>query len=324
MNGNPSAPDRFVAAPPAPDPRLRRPVRVAPPPRAISLGALLRVLLGHEAPVIVLVVFLGSTFFGWLFLANSEAATALELRGPLRETTGEVTRVSETFASENKRARIWRVEFEYEIRGETFRQSSYSVGEPKLRPGDEVEIEYARARPARARVVGLRGRLFGEGVAVLLILPALCLLAWPFALIPGVRRLAMLRRGRLAWGRLVARDVLRAKPSAAPNGYALTYEYDDPDDASLRLRTAPQRRRSSVEVSLGEERAIVDEPEEPLLCLQRGSSTPVMLLDALPRGMRLDERGEIAGGFGWPALVYAAVLIDLAAIALFVSDLLGV
>lgn len=309
-------------APPPPDPRPRRDVRVAPAPRRVSLGARLRAVLGHEVSLIVLGILVATTFFFWAFAANSEAATAIELRGDLGEVEGEVTRVSSTFSSENK-TKIWQVDFEYEVAGKTHRQSSYRVGPPKLRPGDELRVEYAKARPDRARAVGMRGRMFAESVVVVAIFPAICLLVWIGTVFVGLGRLRMLRRGRLAWGRLVERELLRGQPSQAPHGQSLTFEYDDPDDGSLRLRTSQRRRRASVQVTIGADGALTDEPEEPLLCPPRGSRGPVMMIDAMPSGIRFDERGEVVGGLGWTLLPYLAALVDFAAIAAFVADLLG-
>lgn len=295
-----------------------RRIELAPPPRALDATTKLATVLGAGGcQAGYAAVLFGSILF-WVFSARSEAATALELRGELRTTTAIVRKLEATSSSENK-VKIWEVEYDYAVDGRKLHGSSYARGRPALGIGAEVPLEYAPARPDRARIVGLRGRPFGALVAILALFPLIGPLAFASGVVSGLRALRLLSRGKLAMARLVKKESRLGSKTKQPVAHDLTFEFVEGGET---FRTAPMKRRAVVSLTVTEAGPVLDEPLEGLLFDPADPGGPVAMIDALPSGAKVVD-GRIANTLGLTGLFAALALVDLVAMGWFALDLLG-
>lgn len=283
-------------------------VALAPPPRAVSLRATLLLALDHVLALVGFGLLLFGSLFFWVFVARSEAVTALEFRGPTREVRGVVTRSESTSSSENKR-RVFEIRYRYEAGGKTRSGKSYRLG-GGLPEGSPVRVEVLEADPKRSRVVGLRRRHFSAGVAFVTVVPVVGLSLALSGLALGLGRARLLREGRLGFAKLVGKRATGARVNGRPV-VALRFRLEVPEPESpggYRLAGA-RSTAHEFEVRTHETRPLEDEPFEAVVYDPRRPSR-ALALDVLP--VHVTPEGEFhARGSGAAGMLLALLALAL-------------
>ncbi len=133
-------------------------VEIAPPPRRVSWTAAIQIVFGGMRQAVWVIAAL-LTIFVWIFAADSELMTKIEMRGPRRSTTGVVVSIRNTSASEN-RSRIVAVDYRYRVDGREYRGTSYAVHKQLLerRPVGAAVLATEKTRMDGALDGGVRLR----------------------------------------------------------------------------------------------------------------------------------------------------------------------
>jgi hypothetical protein len=227
----------------------------------------------------------GAGFFGfgmifcWAFLGMADLAGTFTFMGDLASANGRVSAVEATNARENK-SPIFRISYTFEDSqnkshtGESY--AAFSV--PKV--GDPVKVEYVPDDPASNRIEGTRRAEMPIWVAFVVIFPAIGMGAGIVGIRAGRRRLRMLYVGRMARGRLVAKEPTNTKINNQ-TVYKLTFEF-----------TTPDGRVGRVSDQTHETARLEDESVE-LLLYNPDDINEGAAVDALPGGVRINDDGEI-------------------------------
>jgi len=278
------------------------PVMLAPPPRRVPLSlSLLNVFNGFAQ--IGWFVFGFGMIFAWVFLGNADFSF-LTFRGPHAQSTGRVTSVEATGASQNEQP-ITANHYEFSVAGSRFSGTSYSNGSPN-NAGDEVTVEYDEQHPERSRIAGMRRGQFSAGVMLVLIFPFIGAVFVAFATLAGFRRNHLLRNGLLSTGKLLGRERTNVTVNKRPV-WKLTFEY-----------VARDGQRHEATASTTDTTRLEDEAQEPLLYDPEKPSV-AYVLDEAPARPQFEANGELRGRLlpGLlsaiiPGIVIAANLLALA------------
>lgn len=288
--------------------------RAAPadPPRAVPLTLAIQLLFG------------GVGQLGWSFIGLGAALAAvfvpglnwdpLLFHGPRQLVWARVLDVEETGFTrgagpahhpstalrDGRRTHAYT--FEYEDRAGVARRATSYGGSGTFAPGGRAQVEYLERNPNVARILGQHRGPVPLWVAVFAVFPILGIGFAIYRARKGLRALGLLRTGRVAAARLVARERLDMHIDQKWV-HRLTFEYHD--DAGQ-----PQTRR----VDTHEPRRLTNERAECLLYDPRRPDRAV-LLDELPVRIRIDEHSGwcSVGVSGWA--MTAAPLLALAACA---------
>ncbi|MBE7491998.1 MAG: DUF3592 domain-containing protein [Planctomycetes bacterium] len=262
--------------------------------RAVPPGIALAVAGGHPLVLTGWLLLGFSMIFVWAFGGEADL-DSLRSDGPVIRTTGRVTDVAPTSFQENK-VKVYEVAFEYELAPGNYRTDKVFTTGAQYQSGQTVPVEYVAANPPRARISGTRRAPFGPEALLVLIFPvvALGLIIGGYSL--GLRTLGVLRRGKPALGRLVDKQPTNTTINKQ-RVYALTFEYTD-ERGTVQRGTVNTHLTGKAE----------DEAQERLFYDPRDPSR-VRLVDLLPSGVRLNERGELQGGAG--AALLGAVLLPV-------------
>jgi hypothetical protein len=278
------------------------PVMLAPPPRRVPLSLQLVNVFNAFAQIGWFVFGFGM-IFAWAFIGQADFSS-ITFRGPHARSTGRVVEVRETGASVNKQSVIAN-RYEFSVAGTKYSGTSYSTGSRKA-TGDDVEIEYDQTHPERSRIEGMRRAQFGPGVSFVSIFPLIGVLLIAFATRTGFRRNQLLRRGLLASGKLLGREMTNMKVNNRPV-WKLTFEF-----------TARDGQRHEATASTTDTARLEDEAQEPLLYDPENPSK-AYVLDEAPARPQFEPNGELKGrgvaGFMSliiPGLVIASNLLVLA------------
>lgn len=271
--------------------------RLVPPPRSVPTDVRLQALFGGPLSVAGWVVLALLSPFAWLFAGNADVLSPLVFRSGAESVEGRVTSIRETGASEGERA-VYEVGYAFRVPGGPDRAGSSFVTGSHPAVGDAVRVEYLALAPEWSRIAGARLTIFGPAAIVSLVFPGIGAILATLGLRAGRRRLRLLSEGQLA----TAAFVRQAPTNVTINGrplQELTFEYKGADGA---VHTFVQRTTDSG--------ALTDERREPLLYLPDAPERAT-LVDALPRAVAVDERGEIVSA-GGAALALLAPLLALA------------
>ncbi len=270
--------------------------RLAPAPRAVPLGVRLQALFGGYG-ILGWVLVAALSPFAWLFAGNADVLSPLLFSTDVEVVDGRVTGVKETSASEGRR-RVYEVAYDYRVpSGAHLTGTSYTTGGSHS-VGDVVHVEYLSLKPDTSRIAGARMTIFGPAAVVSLIFPAIGVVVAGLGLRSGLKRLHLLRDGQLASAAFVKQEPTNVRINNRPL-LELTFEYKSADGVA---RTFTQRTTEAG--------ALTDERREQVLYLSEAPERAT-LVDALPRQVAVDERGEIVSG-GGAALVLLPVLLALA------------
>jgi len=270
--------------------------RLVPAPRAVPTDVRLQALFGGPLSVGGWVVLALLSPFAWLFAGNADVLSPLVFRSG-ESVEGRVTGIRETRASEGERA-VYEVGYTFRVPGGPDRVGTSFVTGSHPAVGDRVRVEYLALAPEWSRIAGARLTIFGPAAIVSLVFPGIGAILATLGLRAGRRRLRLLSEGQLA----TAAFVRQAPTNVTINGrplQELTFEYKSADGA---VHSFGQRTTDPG--------ALTDERREQLLYLPDAPERAT-LVDALPRAVAVDERGEIVSA-GGAALSLLAPLLALA------------
>ncbi|MEK6375905.1 MAG: DUF3592 domain-containing protein [Acidobacteriota bacterium] len=252
-------------------------LRFAPPPRPVPFSLSILNSLNAIAQIGWAVFGFGMIFF-WGFVTNADFSF-ITFRGARSNTSGVVTRISDTSASEGKR-RIRANHYQYSVAGRTFDGVSFS-NRGEVSEGDRVNVEYRVDSPEQSRIEGQRRKMFSAGVAFVTIFPLIGLGLLIGAMRWGSRRARLLRDGVLTTGVLKAK---RPTNTTVNNRrvFELDFEFTARDG-----RKHLAKARSSITDRLEDERQelLLYDPEKP---------EDAVLIDDAPSRPKLDETGGLA------------------------------
>jgi hypothetical protein len=278
-------------------------LRMMAPPRSVPLSCRLALMLNAGVQIGFFVLAFSTPFF-WIFVANADLPF-LTFHGERMRTNGTVTAVVDTHASE-ERGQIWQLNYTYSVAARQYEGVSYASGGTDFGPGSVVIVEYLERDSARSRIEGLRRGMFGAGVLVLLIFPAIGLGIVLAALRYGMGKSATLCRGVTVFAKYKETRPTNMTVNKRPL-FEVIHEY----------RTLEGELREASTTTTDVE-SITDDAEEMLLYdpARRDSGVPVDSLTPLPE---LDEGGgfrpNLTGAFLrllFPAAVIAGNALWLA------------
>jgi hypothetical protein len=172
--------------------------KLALAPRQIPLGAWLGLRFGQTLAQAGFAFLLFSLFPIAAFLVHADIASLWRFRGELETTTGRITAVERTSATQGggKHRRgtpVQRLEFEFERGGERLSGVSYgAIVPPEL--GASVKVEMPAGQPQFARIEHLRSDLFGAETLLVLLFPAFGLAALALSQWHATKELALARK----------------------------------------------------------------------------------------------------------------------------------
>jgi hypothetical protein len=270
--------------------------RLAPPPRAVPPALRLQALFGGALSVTGFMVLALLSPVAWLFAGNADVLSPFVFRAGAERAEGRVQSIRKTSASEGERP-VYEVGFSFRGPDGTQRLGASFVTGRHPAVGEAVGVEYLALRPDVARIEGGRLTIFGPAAVVSLIFPAIGAVLALLGVRSGRRRLRLLGEGQLA-----SAGYLRQAPTNVTiNGrplLELTFEYKAADGSQ---HTVAQRTT--------EPGALTDERREQLLYLPAAPERAT-LVDALPKAVAVDERGELTAP-GTAALAVLPVLLAL-------------
>ncbi len=246
------------------------------PPRQLSVLFSLRIVFGSVLAQVGWGVLGFGSIFLWTFVAQADWAF-ITMRGPLATSSGQVTAVANTHASENDQE-IYRIDYTFTASGgRTLPGHSYSRGS-HLKPDAAVTIEYLRENPARSRIQGLRTGMFGPLVLLVGIVPLGGAIVAIISLRSGLRGRRLLCDGLLTTGKLVSRDATNTQVNDQVV-YKHTFDFVANDGRTYQV------------VGWTSTTLLTDEAEEVLVY---GSADPAraVLLSRLPGDPHIDPTGQ--------------------------------
>lgn len=290
-----------------------RPVPSSGPSRGIPPGAAVTIAFGGIFNGIGWGVFGFAMIFWWLFGTQADLASHFQFDERTRTTTGRVVEVTQTSYSEGGSKStpgtpIFRYDFEYDLGdGVARRDTCYTRGQ-QHHNGAAVTVEYVLLSPPVARIQGARRKVFGAETLFVAIFPLVGLGLIAGGTLAGLRTLAVLRRGRLAMGRLVDRKPTNTTINKQ-RVYALTFEFND-DKGRPQRATIRTHHTHKVEDE-AEERLFYD-PQNPWRA---------RMADLLPRGISVQPDGSLHFRGGTLQL---ALAVGLPLVVLVVHGLVAV
>lgn len=218
--------------------------KLALAPRQVPLGAWLGLRFGQSLAQAGFAFLVFSLFPILVFLRHADIAGLWRYRGELETTTGRVTAVERTSASEGggKHRRgtpVQRIEFEFERGGERLSGVSYgAVAPPEL--GASVKVELPVGQPQFVRIEHLRSDLFGAETLLVLLFPAFGLVALALSQWHATKELALARNGHSALGRTL--ELERSKFRRRRRSFEVAYEFEA-EGRTIRGAAKTQRPR---------------------------------------------------------------------------------
>jgi hypothetical protein len=220
----------------------------------------------------------GMIFF-WAFTWNVDFSF-VTFRGEHRTTTGRVTEVEDTRASENKQ-HIYAHHYEYSVLGTPYKGTSWTK-EQQLSAGTVVDVEYDDVHPERSRIAGMRRGMFSPGVLFVVIFPAIGLGLLLGFTRSGVKRNHLLRDGVFTTGVLKSRQPTNMMVNKR-RVFELIFEF-----------TTRDGRRCEASARTTDPGRLEDEAKEPLLYDPENPSK-AYLLDEAPARPKVEMNGDLVG-----------------------------
>jgi Protein of unknown function (DUF3592) len=262
---------------------------LADPPRSVPFSSRVQILFGGVPGQLGWLFLLVGTLLCWVFIPRIDwSFGAYE-----SSASGVVDRVERTSASENDRP-IHEVHYSFEGPDGTQVSGVSYTTDVAAQAGTGVSVEFDPDDPSRSRIEGMRSKPFPMWVAFVLLFPLLGAAFAAFAMRQGTRRLALLRDGRLARGRLIKKQGTRTRVNNQPV-LAMTFVFETDDGQSHRV-VARTHRPELLE----------DEAAEKVLYLP-ANPYRATLVDHLPGRPDIDERGQLVSGnpLSWPLYLLA-------------------
>lgn len=274
--------------------------RLALAPRHLPSGAWIAIRLGQPLAQAGFALLLFGMLPIVLFLTRADIAQLWRYRGELETTTGRVTAVERTGATQGggkgrKGTPIQRVEFEFERGGARLSGTSFgAVRPPEL--GSEVALEMPVGQPQFARIHGLRSDLFGAETLLVLLFPVGGLVLLIVSQVRAAKELALARGGLSALGRTV--ELERRPGRRRSRGYNVVYEFEV-DRQVVRRRETIQRAQV-YEDSRG--LRVLHDPRDASRCWVVDDASIPLVVDAMGR-IQSPPAGKLALHFVLPTLL---------------------
>jgi hypothetical protein len=264
---------------------------LAPPPRRVTLGATLEVLLGGVLFQVCSGLLLFFSVFGWVFAGQADLTGWLRFAGQLETAEGTLLLVESTASSVGEQT-VWAHRYRFQgPDGQVREDVSYREGSQGS-AGDAITVEFPAGTPSVSRIVGQRRGVFPFGTAFVLLLPLVPGVLALIGLRTGLRRARLLRHGRVTDGEFVGKEATGASVNDQPV-WKLNFRFRDEDG---------QEHHTSTKTH--DAAALIDEPRERLLYDPRDTDR-AELLDALPGQGRTTPDG------GWEAVSLRGPLLKL-------------
>ena len=262
---------------------LSIPVRVSQPPRAVPRSTRLVVLFGGGFSLFGWLFFAFGMVFVWGFAAKGDFSSFLLLRGKLDTAPGMVTAVDDTRYSEGgskhrSGTTIFSYQYSFVLDDRKYDGVSYHTG-VSVQDGARVTVEFPPGNPARSRIRGMRRAIFGPGVAMVFIFPAIGLGIVLPGLWQGWRNVRLLARGETAQATLIVKTSTNMSVNRRMV-YKLTFQFTDRDG---------QFQHAIARTSLPERL----ESQSQELVFYDPVSKKNTLLDDLPGNQALTEQGDL-------------------------------
>ena len=275
---------------------------LTPPPRPVPLSLRVVNMFNVVAQIGWFVFGFGMIFF-WVF-AGSADYSFLTFRGPHEETTGKITSIRETGASEN-RQHVSEVHYQFSLAGEGFSGKSYTTGGAGSE-GDEVTVEYAPDDPMRSRIAGMRRGMFSPGVLFVAIFPFVGAVILIPSTLMGLKRNRLLREGILTMGTLKSKEATNMTVNKR-RVFELRFDF-----------TARDGQRHEAVARSSDTAKLEDEAQEPLLYDPNDPSRAYML-DEAPARPQVEMNGDLRGrtGAAVGSLIVPGLVIGVQALIIY-------
>lgn len=276
-------------------------MELAPPPRPVSLGAISQVLLGGALMQVACGILAFGGALTWPFATSADVSDLTHFAGALEVAKGEVVSVDATHVHVNDQP-VQAFHYRFQGPDGVAREGvSYQSG-LTLTSGDPVTVEFPAGDASVSRIVGMRRKTMPAGLLAILAIPGVGLLLLLLGLRGGLRRARLLRHGRRAEGKLVAKEPTNASVNDRPV-MRLTFAFTDDEG-----------RAQQVSTSTHQPEGLEDEPTERILYDPREPARAI-LVDSLPGSGQSTSLG------GWEATTLAGPLLKLIlpALALIVT-----
>lgn len=255
-----------------------QPTHFTQPPRRVPLSLTAVNVFGGFSQIGWFVFGFGMIFF-WAFVGHADLSF-ITFRGAVEQTTGKVTSVEATGASENESTVIAN-HYEYSVAGKRLTGTSYTTGSPAT-AGEEVTVEYKPGSPERSRIAGMRRGQFGPFVFFVTIFPLIGFVIVYFCTKGGFRRARLLGNGVFTTGKLIDKEPTNMTVNDR-RVYELTFEF-----------TARDGRRCEAKARTSDPTRLEDESDEPLL-YDPDNPSEAYLLDEAPGRPEINGVGELVG-----------------------------
>ncbi len=247
------------------------------PPRRVPWSLHLAALFGGFSNLFGWLFFGFGMIFFWVFGANADLSGALFRFTPVETTPGRILSVEGTSSSVND-ARVYRIRFAYNARGQHYESVAYTSGYAPQKDA-RVTVEVLQLDPTVARVAGTRRAMFPAMALFVVVFPLVGLGFLGSGLWEGAKAARLLRVGRLATGKLVSREFTNASVNNQPV-VRLSFEF-----------TAHDGSTAVAEAKTHATRPLEDEAEE-LLLYDPADPSSAVLLDSIAASPRLGPDGE--------------------------------
>jgi hypothetical protein len=257
------------------------------PPREVSPLLAAQMYLGGASAQIGWLIFgFGSIFF-WAFAWHADLSGWRFREGKIARVTGEILNCRQTnYASDDEP--VFANEYHYMVGPESIGGVSYSTGDCA---SGQVTVEYLIGAPDVSRIAGMRRDVMGPWVILVAVLPIAGVVPVVLGLRKGKLRVALLRDGAVAHGRVVAKKATATETNGR-RVYRITVGF-----------TARDGRAG--EVAVRSNRPEQFEGDTPVLCDPRNPVRALPMV-ALPGKISEDPTGRLSGG---SAVKYAVLPI---------------
>ena len=281
---------------------------LADPPRQVPALVRARVLFGGLLSQFGWLFVGVGMIFVWVFTARSDLTSWYRFRGDVRQVPGEVLGSDETGFSvgsggrghHRRGASIYAIHYKFTPPGGVERKGvSYATGW-EAKHGEKVTVEFPASDPATSRIEGTRRGVLGPVGALALVFPLVGLVIVAIGLRKGRKGVRLLRDGKQAMGKLIAREPTPIRVNRQIV-YKFTFEFTAEDGQTYQA-TARTHEESKFAGEQPEDEDAGDEPEgdedeqpevvEPLL-YDPVDPARSALLDGLPGSPRIAEDGRI-------------------------------
>ncbi|MBX3473508.1 MAG: DUF3592 domain-containing protein [Planctomycetes bacterium] len=270
------------------------------PGRGVPVAVAIRIAGGGILTLIGWAVFGFTMIFWWVFGMNADVASHFQFDDSTRSTTGRIIEVRSTGYTEGGSKNtpgtpIYQYEFEYDLgSGSMRRGTSFTLGQV-YQAGQSVPVEFVPADPAVSRIQGARRAAFGAEVMLVALFPLIGIGLIIAGYVSGVRTLAILRRGKIAQGRLIDKQPTNTSINKQ-RVFALTFEFVDESGHTHRATVRTHHTHKAE-----------DDPHERLFYDPQNPAR-AYLVDLLPKGVHAGFDGSLTGT-GPPVMVVLAICL---------------